>query len=113
MKIRDVTGIRKGKDAVSLREEAALLLHLDGDANDASGNGFNGTLYGDAKFVDHETWKSKGGQEKILYLDGDNDYVDMGFGQLDRGYQFTVSCWVKAENEQTILIKKLLLLSAQ
>ncbi|MBF0431458.1 MAG: T9SS type A sorting domain-containing protein [Fibrobacteria bacterium] len=104
LELSDIGGLRLGSQESVLKDETIVLLHLDNNTDDASGNGFNGTLHGDAKFVDHESWKTNGGQEKMLYLDGDNDYLDMGFGAFGRGHAFTVSLWVKAENDKTIFV---------
>ncbi|MBF0433332.1 MAG: T9SS type A sorting domain-containing protein [Fibrobacteria bacterium] len=102
--IADEKGLRIGSQETVLRDETVMLLHLDNNTNDASGNGFNGALYGDAKFVDHPSWKTGGSSEKMLYLDGDKDYMDLGFGHIGRGAAFTISFWVKAQNARTIFI---------
>jgi hypothetical protein len=61
---------------------------LDTDANDSSGNGFNGTLFGDPEFVEGPP-----GYGMAMYFDGD-DYVDTGNAQ-DLPY-WTISAWVKS-----------------
>ncbi|MBF0433258.1 MAG: T9SS type A sorting domain-containing protein [Fibrobacteria bacterium] len=98
LNVQDESGLAIGSQEVPAREESVLLLHLDGDAKDASGNGYDGTLRGNPQFVDHASWKTGAGQEKMLYLDGEGDYVDVGFHYLGRSKAFTVSTWVKAEN---------------
>ncbi|MBF0433068.1 MAG: hypothetical protein HQK83_17450 [Fibrobacteria bacterium] len=103
LRVHDDDGIQVGSGGAQMDDETIVLLPLDGSPEDVSGNGYNGRLYGDAAFIDHETWKSKGGMDKTLYLDGDNDFVDMGFGSLGRRPELTVSFWVKAENELSIL----------
>ncbi len=61
---------------------------LDTDANDSSGNGFNGTLFGDPEFVEGPP-----GYGMAMYFDGD-DYVDTG-NALDLA-NWTISAWVKS-----------------
>jgi len=64
----------------------------DGSGNiaiDSSGNGYNGTLAGDASWVDGITGSA-------LAFDGDGDYVDIGKDpSFDITNQITVSAWIK------------------
>jgi hypothetical protein len=59
---------------------------FDGDANDSSGNGNHGTLYGNAD-------ASTG----VLTLDGDMDYVVVGGVGIDGNMPRTITGWVKAD----------------
>jgi len=62
---------------------------MENDANDSSGNGFNGTIYGDPNFVE-------GYDGLAMDLDGDGDYVDCGYDPLFdvTTNEITVSAWV-------------------
>jgi len=62
---------------------------FNGNANDVSGNGNNGALIGDSKFLDGKIGQS-------LYLDGDGDYVELGTG-LNFTNDYSVSVWIKSE----------------
>ncbi len=61
---------------------------LDTDASDSSGNGFNGTLFGDPEFVEGPP-----GYGMAMFFDGD-DYVDTG-NALNLA-NWTISTWVKS-----------------
>ncbi|MBF0432050.1 MAG: T9SS type A sorting domain-containing protein [Fibrobacteria bacterium] len=104
MNVEDAKGLRVGSQAPALEEESVFLLHLDGDVKDASGNGYDGTLYGDASFKDKASWKTGGATEKMLYLDGDGDFVDFGFKKLGRSKHLTVSAWINAEGNGTAIM---------
>jgi hypothetical protein len=66
---------------------------FEGNANDSSGNGYNGTFMGDAKTV---TDAQRG---QVLNLDGIDDYVDCGTGPAITGISpFTVAAWIKTSN---------------
>lgn len=78
-------------------------------ARDSSGNGYDGTLGGDAAGTDIPNW-TQGKKGPCLNFDGDDDYVDFGnvsalnFGTGD----FTIEAWLKtaeAENYQGVLGK--------
>ncbi|MBF0431771.1 MAG: T9SS type A sorting domain-containing protein [Fibrobacteria bacterium] len=101
---KDAKGLRAGSQPSALEDETVVLLHLDGDVNDASVNGYHGKLFGNAAFVDHASWKTGGASEKILYLDGDGDYADFGFRELGRSRHLTVSAWIKAESDGTAIV---------
>jgi len=59
---------------------------LDNDANDLTGNGFDGVLMGDPTFVE-------GVAGMALEFDGD-DYVDTGY--TEDLAEWTISCWAKS-----------------
>jgi hypothetical protein len=63
------------------------LWHLDGNANDSSGYGNHGTVYGGAGYV-------AGMFDNAMYFDGTDDYVDCG-NVLDVTNKLTVEAWVK------------------
>jgi hypothetical protein len=62
---------------------------MENDVNDSSGNGLNGTIFGDPNFV-------AGYEGMALDLDGDGDYVDCGYDPLFDVLtnEITVSAWV-------------------
>ncbi|MBF0433149.1 MAG: hypothetical protein HQK83_17855 [Fibrobacteria bacterium] len=99
LKIGSSEGLRVGRRNWTILEETIGLFHLDGDLTEASANGFAGSLFGDAKFLETDSWKSSGGTEKALYLDGDGDYVDFGFHSLGASSELSVSFWVKPESD--------------
>ncbi len=69
-----------------------LILHypFNANANDASGNGLNGTMIGGVTAV-NDRFGNPGG---ALQFNGTNGYVDAPDGVYFNG-DFTVSCWVK------------------
>ncbi len=70
----------------------AALYHFDGDANDSSGNGNDGTVNG-------ATYNSSGKVNGAYDFDGDDDYIDVGNptdGSLDFGTgDFSISVWIE------------------
>jgi hypothetical protein len=63
---------------------------FDGDVQDSSGKGNNGTINGDP------TWVAAGKVGSALRFDGDGDYVDCGAGaSLNITNGVTISAWVK------------------
>ncbi|MBF0431770.1 MAG: T9SS type A sorting domain-containing protein [Fibrobacteria bacterium] len=104
IKATDNVGVILGSQDAPVRDETMILLRMNGDANDASENGFNGKLYGGAKIEEVDSWKSTGGKEKVLYLDGVNSFVNCGHGQLGRSNEITLAAWIKAENTNTPII---------
>jgi Concanavalin A-like lectin/glucanases superfamily len=60
---------------------------LENDANDMSGNGFDGVLMGEPAFVD-------GIVGMALEVDGVDDYVDTGY--TEDLAEWTISCWTKS-----------------
>jgi len=65
---------------------------LESDANDNSGNGLDGTIFGGPNFV-------KGAVGMGLQLDGVDDYVDFGNDPLfDITEQITLSVWVNTQD---------------
>jgi len=74
-----------------------LHLEFEGDATDSSGNGYDGTLMGDAHF-------EAGPSGQALALDGDGDYVNVdgykGINAVDGVQQpFTIANWFKTTSE--------------
>ncbi|MBF0430053.1 MAG: T9SS type A sorting domain-containing protein [Fibrobacteria bacterium] len=100
LKVDEPAGLCVGSQEVPVREETMVLLHLNGNVKDVSGNGFDGSLHNGITFKSTTSWKSGSAQEQILYFDGVNDYVDMGLGDLGLSYELTLSAWVKAENSE-------------
>ena len=63
---------------------------LDGDVQDSSGKGNNGTINGDP------TWVAAGKVGSALRFDGDGDYVDCGAGAtLNITNGVTIAAWIK------------------
>ncbi len=70
---------------------------FDGDALDASGNGRNGTLVGDAAF-------SPGLLGQALVLDGTGDYVNIvGYKGILGANAFSVALWVNTTGSGTMI----------
>jgi sugar lactone lactonase YvrE len=68
---------------------------LDGNANDASGNGFNGTLYNSPTFVAGPVFGSE-----AIYLNGANgQYVSLPSIDLSVYNAFTISMWANIQGE--------------
>lgn len=68
---------------------------FQGNANDVSGNGHNGTVYGASLTEDRF-----GNPNSAYYFDGINDYIDIG-GGVKPGMPLTVSTWVRLDNPVT------------
>lgn len=66
--------------------DGSAWLSFDGNALDATGNGFNGMLVGVPSFV-------PGKLGMAIELDGENDYVQMP-SRVGHAAQFTFACWV-------------------
>ena len=65
---------------------------LENDANDSSGNGLDGTIFGEPNFVE-------GAVGMGLQLDGVDDYVDLGNDPLfDMTEQVTLAAWVNVND---------------
>ncbi len=74
----------------SVQADLVALYHLDGNADDSSGNGNNGTVYG-AGYV--------GGMfGQALSFDGSDDYVGIGTANLVTGAH-TVEFWAYSSSE--------------
>ncbi|MBP8304788.1 MAG: AbfB domain-containing protein [Phycisphaerae bacterium] len=70
---------------------------FEGDAKDAAGKGYNGTLMNEPTFGD-----SKAGLGKALALDGVNDYVELPIGSLVSTLtSTTVSAWINLDTAST------------
>jgi hypothetical protein len=76
----------------SLTSGLQLYYPMNANANDASGNGLNGTMIGGVTAV-ADRFGNLGG---ALQLNGTNGYIDAPDGVYFTGGDFTVSCWVKA-----------------
>ena len=73
---------------------------LDGSADDASGNGNNGTVVGGTFCEDRF-----GNTDGAIYLDGLNDYVNIGSG-VKPPLPLTMAAWVKLSSlEQCTLVR--------
>jgi hypothetical protein len=77
-----------------LKEGLVAYYPFNGNANDESGNGYNGQLIA-GTFVPNRF----GYQGGTLELNGDNQYVSIpNFTAIDNAEQATFSCWVKSPN---------------
>ncbi|MCU0436222.1 MAG: T9SS type A sorting domain-containing protein [Bacteroidia bacterium] len=67
-----------------------LVLHypLNGNANDASGNNLNGTVFGAVAAPDRF-----GNPNSAMSFDGVNDYIDAPDATYFNGSAFSISCW--------------------
>lgn len=77
---------------------------FNSNANDVSGNGNNGTVYGNAYLTDDKFGNDKNAQN----FDGYDDYIDIGNDSLvNFGMNsFSVTFWVKASLQDGALISK-------
>lgn len=78
--------------ASSLASGLMLYYPMNANANDASGNGLNGTMIGGVTAVT-DRFGNPGG---ALQFNGTNGYIDAPDGVYFGGGDFTLSCWVKA-----------------
>ncbi|MBF0433602.1 MAG: hypothetical protein HQK83_20150, partial [Fibrobacteria bacterium] len=103
VKLHDSQGLRVGSQEAVLTKETSALYHFNGDVKDASPHGLDGVLYGNAAIAEVNSWKSSGGMEQVLQLDGEGDFVDFGFGTIGISRELTISAWVFAENAQAAI----------
>lgn len=80
--------------ASSLSTGLVLYYPMNANANDASGNGLNGTMIGGVTAVADRF----GNPGSALQLNGTNGFIDAPDGVYFNGGDFTVSCWIKANN---------------
>ncbi|MCI0494861.1 LamG domain-containing protein [candidate division KSB1 bacterium] len=81
--------IGAGLQLVGSSQDTMFYLPLNGDYNDYSGNGLQGTGHGDVKF-------EEGRFGKAVYFDGDNDFLSFPDApSLRVGENFTISFWFK------------------
>ncbi|MCP4262136.1 MAG: LamG domain-containing protein, partial [Planctomycetes bacterium] len=85
----EVRGVVLSQDPVAPGTDGLVAYYpLDGDATDSSGNGLDGTLVGDAAFVEGQAGMA-------VDLDGDGDYVDCSNNELfSITDAFTLSVWI-------------------
>ena len=65
---------------------------FEGDANDSSGNGYNGTEYGGVEYVD-------GVIGKAAKFDGVDDYIRNNDFSFSTTSDFTISIWIKPKQD--------------
>jgi predicted ribosomally synthesized peptide with SipW-like signal peptide len=75
-----------GGDAAGLSRGLEAYYPLDGTADDASGNGYDGAITGDVSFASGQVGQAAS-------FDGDGDYLDMGDIDVDTTDGLTVSTW--------------------
>jgi len=81
------------KKTVQIPEDYIAYWPFNGNANDESGNGHNGTVVG-AALVNGRKGKSNG----AYFFDGINDYITVpSFSRGARG--FTISTWIKEDGQ--------------
>jgi Concanavalin A-like lectin/glucanases superfamily/Ig-like domain CHU_C associated/Lectin C-type domain/Secretion system C-terminal sorting domain len=66
---------------------------MNGNANDISGNNYNGTIFGATAAADRF-----GNPNSALSFDGVNDYIDLPDATYFNGSEFTISCWFYARS---------------
>ena len=66
---------------------------FNGNANDESGNGYNGTINGAILTTDRF-----GNENSAYYFDGINDNIFLGNSLIIEGANISISCWIKSEN---------------
>lgn len=69
---------------------------FDGNADDKSGNGYNGTVYGALLGVDRF-----GNSSGAYSFDGVDDYISLGKVSLNVSGSFSISVWVKTPETKT------------
>jgi len=75
--------------ASSVQADLVGLWHLDGDADDSSGHGNHGTIYGDSAFV-------PGMFAQALRFDGQGDYVNLTASNIILDSDtFTIEAWFR------------------
>ncbi|WP_298535274.1 LamG-like jellyroll fold domain-containing protein [uncultured Algibacter sp.] len=77
-----------------------LLIHytFNGDLNDSSGNGFNGTNFG-ATYTDDR----HGNENSAIYFDGVNDFISMpNLAQLKPNLPVSFSFWIKYDDYSSL-----------
>ncbi|MBN2011167.1 T9SS type A sorting domain-containing protein [candidate division KSB1 bacterium] len=75
---------------------AELLCHypFNGNADDASSNGFNGTVNGTVIAEDRF-----GKSNNAYYFDGEDDYISIGdYSELKPNFPFTIIAWINIES---------------
>jgi len=73
----------------ALTDNLVAYYKLDGDATDATGNGYDGTIYG--------AISTTGKINNAYYFDGSDDYIDLPNIISSESY-ISVSVWIKYEN---------------
>ncbi|MEP5341399.1 MAG: LamG-like jellyroll fold domain-containing protein [Algibacter sp.] len=77
-----------------------LLIHytFNGDLNDSSGNGFNGTNFGATYTTDRH-----GNENSAIYFDGINDFISMpNLAQLKPNLPVSFSFWIKYDDYSSL-----------
>ncbi|MBF0430360.1 MAG: T9SS type A sorting domain-containing protein [Fibrobacteria bacterium] len=95
LKVQDATGLRIGRQEIAPKEETVALYHMNGNVNDASGNGFNGTLFGSPKPAHSTDNAWKGVNTGYLTITGRTAcYAYMGHGPMGPAKPITFSMWI-------------------
>ena len=81
------------KSITGLPVSLELEYRFDGSAEDTSGKGLHGKLFGDPTFVD-------GKKGKCIEFDGDGDFVECPDTLNHLGDRFVVECWVRPGKTQ-------------
>ncbi|MEZ4577795.1 MAG: hypothetical protein R2875_07210 [Desulfobacterales bacterium] len=80
-----------GSANANLNDGLVAFYPFNGNANDESGNGNNGTVYGAGLTADRH-----GNLNSAYNFDGINDYIDIG-NNVKPQFPITVSAWVKLD----------------
>jgi hypothetical protein len=86
-----------GVAALAAPADGALVAHykLDGDANDATGNGHDGTLSGDASFVSDPAPVPSGSTHSALFNDTDDDgYIELPADEVFIDGSLSIAVWM-------------------
>ncbi len=104
----DVRIYNRGLSAAEIEElyneggEASLVAHypFNGNANDESGNGHDGTVNGATLTADRD-----GNTDSAYEFDGVNDYIDTDYNLLETADSMTIGMWINtADTGRSILI---------
>jgi len=79
----------------SISDSLVASYPFDGDAKDASGNGFNGVIHGAQLTEDRN-----GSLESAYYFDGNLSYIDLGNPRALKRYMsdYTLTGWIKLQS---------------
>lgn len=83
-----------GQASADLTDGLVAYYPFDGNANDASGNGYNGIEYGSPSYV-------TGQNNSALQLDGSSEYIQLQRKLPLTSFPISITTWVKVGSDQT------------
>lgn len=86
---------------VNLQQGLVAYYPFNGNANDESGNGNNGTVYGATLTTDRF-----GNQNSAFYFDGENNNIEISDNVSLRPQYISISAWAYPESSQGMLLGK-------